>query len=136
MAFDPLKVRKLEVITRRYYLGYSSFLGVVSFTTYRGDLGGFELDPKSVSLDYEGVQQRREFYSPKYETQKQIESRIQDRRNLLYWNPSITTDKNGKCQIEFYTSDMDGDFEIIVEGITKNGLAGSVRSSFKVSKGN
>jgi len=136
MAFDPLKVRRLEVITRRYYLGYSSFLGVVSYTTYRGDLGGFELDPQSVSLDYEGLQQRREFYSPKYETQKQIESRIPDQRNLLYWNPSITTDKNGKHQIEFYTSDLEGDFQIVVEGITKNGLAGSARSSFKVSKGN
>jgi len=134
MAFDPLKVRKLEVMTRRYYLGYSSFLGMVSYTTYRGDLGGFELDPQSISLDYEGLQQRREFYSPKYETQKQIESRIPDQRNLLYWNPSITTDKSGKYQIEFYTSDMDGDFEIEVQGITKNGLAGSAKSSFKVGK--
>ena len=135
MAYDPLKVRKLEVMTRRYYLGYSSFLGMVSYTTYRGDLGGFELDPQSVSLDYEGLQQRREFYSPKYVTQKQIESRIPDQRILLYWNPSITTDKNGKYQIEFYTSDIDGDFEIVVEGITKNGLSGSTRSSFKVSGG-
>ncbi len=136
MAFDPLKVRKLEVITRRYYLGYSSFPGVVSFTTYRGDLGGFELDPQSVSIDYEGLQQRREFYMPKYETQKQIESRIPDQRNLLYWNPFIITDKNGKCQIEFYTSDLDGNFKIVIEGITKNGLAGSTTSNFKVSKGN
>ena len=134
MAFDPLKIRKLEVITRKYYLGYSSFQGVVSYTTYGGDLGGFELDPQSISLDYEGLQQRREFYSPKYETQKQIESRIPDQRNLLYWNPSITTDKSGKYQIEFYTSDMDGDFEIEVQGITKNGLAGSAKSSFKVGK--
>lgn len=136
MAFDPLKVRKLEVITRKYYLGYQTYSGVVSYTTYRGDLGGFELDPQSISVDYEGLQQRREFYSPKYETQKQIESRIPDQRNLLYWNPSVTTDKNGKCQIEFYSSDVDGDFKIDVQGITKNGLAGNVRSSFKVSKGN
>jgi hypothetical protein len=136
MAFDPLKVRKLEVMTRRYYLGYSSFPGMVSYTTYRGDLGGFELDPQCVSLDYEGLQQHREFYSPKYETQKQIDSRIPDQRNLLYWNPSVITDKKGKYQIEFYTSDLDGDFEITVEGITKNGLAGSARSTFRVNKGN
>jgi len=134
MAFDPTKIRKLEVMRRKYYLGYSSFSGIVSYTTYRGDLGGFELDPQSVSLDYEGLQQRREFYSPKYETKKQIDGRIPDQRSLLYWNPSITTDKNDKYQIEFYTSDMDGDFEIVVEGITKGGLAGSARSSFKVSK--
>jgi len=134
MSFDPLKIRKLEVITRRYYLGYSTFSGVVSYTTYRGDLGGFELDPQSVSLDYEGLQRRREFYSPKYEIQKQIESRIPDQRNLLYWNPSVITDKNGKYQVEFYTSDVDGDFKIEIEGITKNGLAGSARSSFRVNK--
>ena len=137
MAFDPLKVKKLEVLTRKYYLGYSSFSGVVSFTTYRGDLAGFELDPQSIAVDYEGLQLQREFYSPKYEIQKQREARLPDQRNLLYWSPTITTDENGKCQIEFYTSDMDGDFEIVVEGMTKYGLAGSATSTFKVtSKGN
>ncbi len=132
MAFDPLKVKKLEVMTRKYYFGHSSFLGIVSYTTYRGNLAGFEVDPKSLSLDYEGLQQRREFYSPKYENREQRESRLPDQRNLLFWNPTITTDKNGKYQIEFYTSDIIGNFQIVVEGITKNGLAGGATSSFKV----
>ena len=47
MEFDPLKVRKLEVLTRRYYMGFLSLPGAVSFTTYAGDLAGFQLNPRS-----------------------------------------------------------------------------------------
>ena len=108
MAFDPLKVKKLEVITNRYFLGPFTFPGVVSYTTYTGDLAGFQLDPRAVSLNYEGLQRQRIFYSPQYDNQKQRESRMPDRRNLLFWAPQVTLDKEGKQQLEFYTSDLIG----------------------------
>ena len=50
MNFSPLQVRKLEVMARRWYLGQLSFNGIVSYTTYFGDLGGFPLHPKSITL--------------------------------------------------------------------------------------
>jgi hypothetical protein len=62
--YDPLKIRRLDVLTRQYYLGNLSFDGVVNFTTYAGDLSGYELDPHAVALDYEGLQMQREFFSP------------------------------------------------------------------------
>ncbi|MEO5978535.1 MAG: hypothetical protein ABIS36_02950 [Chryseolinea sp.] len=132
MSFDPLKVKKLEVITRRYYLGALSLPGVVSFTTYRGDLGGFQLDPKSVVLDYDGLQLQREFYAPNYETKKLRDSRMPDQRNLLYWAPDVNTDSSGQKRIEFFTSDLEGDFKILIEGIDQQGRAGSGHGSFRV----
>jgi len=132
MAFDPLKIKKLEVLTRRYYLGVLSLPGVVSYTTYAGDLGGFQLDPKSVVLDYDGLQLQREFYSPKYETTKQRETRLPDQRRLLYWAPDLITNKDGKLHVEFYTSDLIGQYNVFIEGITKEGLSGSGTSTFSV----
>ncbi|MEO8472942.1 MAG: hypothetical protein ABI477_12145 [Chryseolinea sp.] len=132
MAFDPLKIKKLEVVTRRYYMGVLSLPGIVSYTTYAGDLGGFQLDPKCVVMDYEGLQYQREFYVPKYETSKLRDSRLPDRRNLLFWAPNVTTDAEGKCQLEFFTSDVQGDFKLVVEGNTRQGLSGSGTSSFVV----
>jgi hypothetical protein len=134
MSFSPLNVKKLEVMTRRWYLGQLSFNGIVSYTTYRGDLGGFPLNPKSVLLNYEGVQIQREFYSPKYENKTQRESRMPDQRYLLYWNPFVTTDKDGQQQLEFNTSDIAGEYTIIVEGITKDGNVGSAASTFAVKE--
>jgi hypothetical protein len=132
MVFDPLKIKKLEVITNRYFLGPLNFPGIVSYSTYNGDLGGFTIDPKAVALDYDGLQRQRIFYAPSYESQKHRESRMPDRRYLLYWSPQITLDKNGKHQLEFYTSDLTGTYTIIVEGLTSNGYAGSATGSFVV----
>ena len=136
MAFDPLKVKKLEVFTGRYYLGPLHFPGLVSYSTYGGDLGGFTIDQKSLSLNYEGLQRHRVFYSPQYETQKQRESRRPDRRHLLYWNPQITLDADGKQQLEFFTSDLTGNYTIVVEGLNKNGYSGSNVSKLSVKQFN
>ena len=136
MAFDPLKVKKLEVVTNRYFLGPFTFQGIVSYTTYTGDLAGFQLDPKGVSLDYEGLQRQRIFYSPSYDNQKQRESRMPDRRNLLFWAPQVRLNEEGKNQLEFYTSDLVGNYTIVIEGLTTNGYSGSTTSSFLVKQFN
>jgi hypothetical protein len=132
MDFDPLKVRKLEVMTRRYYMGVLSLPGAVSYTTYAGDLAGFQLNPRSVQLDYEGLQLQREFYSPSYETSKLRDSRLPDQRQLLFWAPEVITDSDGKKHIEFYSSDITGDYEIVVEGMTSQGISGKGAASIAV----
>lgn len=132
MEFDPLKVKKLDVITNRYYLGPIVFEGVVSYSTYTGDLAGFQLDTKSITVDYDGLQRDRIFYAPEYENEKQRQTRMPDRRQLLWWEPDLKIDENGKAQLEFYTSDLTGQYTIVVEGLTQNGYSGSTTSSFTV----
>jgi hypothetical protein len=131
MLIDPLRVKKLEVVKRQYYLGQAVFSGIVSYSTYRGDLGGLELDPRSVRLNYDGLQLRRQFYRPQYDQQK-INDRLPDQRYLLHWEPDITTDENGKQEVEFYTSDVPGRYIVVVEGLNNNGFSGSKSYTFTV----
>ena len=132
MSMDPLRVRKLEVVKRPYYLGQSVFFGIVSYTTYRGDLGGLELDPKSVSLNYDGLQLKREFHKPQYSRDQQND-RMPDERHLLHWEPYAVTDIQGKRQLEFFTSDVPGNYVIIAEGISPEGHAGTTAYTFQVT---
>ena len=118
-SIDPLKVRKLEVIRERYFYGPAVEEGIFSFTSYKGDLGGIELDPKAIVLDYEGLQLHRVFYSPLYDTPERLASRIPDFRSLLYWSPDATG------PVSFYTSDQKGKYIGVIQGITKQGVAGS-----------
>jgi hypothetical protein len=127
-SVDPLKVRKLDVIRERFFYGASEEEGVFSFTTYKGDLGGVELDPKAVVIDYEGLQLRRQFYSPVYESETQSASRIPDFRNLLYWGPNV----NNQDMVSFYTSDQAGKYVGVVQGLTANGDAASQYFTFEV----
>ncbi|GAB3722413.1 hypothetical protein [Spirosoma lituiforme] len=130
--FSPLKIKQIDVITNNYFIGQSLFPGVISFMSYKGDLAGFPMSPSSLSLDYDGLQQQREFYSPRYETDRQLGSRLPDARTLLYWNPDLKTDAQGKGRVQFYTSDQAGTYIVDVNGLTADGQAGSQRVLFEV----
>ena len=134
MAIDPLKVRRLEDVRSRYFYGPTVLDGIFSFTTYKGDMGGVEIDPHAVVLDYEGMQLQRKFYSPVYDTDAQTNSHMPDFRNVLYWLPTAGTDINGKNQASFYTSDQPGKYIAVIQGITKNGEAGMGYATFEVVK--
>jgi hypothetical protein len=131
---DPLKVRRIDLITREYFLGYQILDGVVNCTTYHGDLDGFDMDPHATVLDYPGIPGQREFFTPVYETEQAVSSRMPDFRTLLYWSPQIKTGLDGKNQISFYTSDLPGKYAMVVQGLTEKGEPGSRVVFFTVKK--
>jgi len=129
--YDPLKVKRLEVIPREYILGPSHFSGIASFTTFKGDFEGLELDSSSLQLEYEGLQYHREFYAPVYNTNRQTQSRLPDFRNVLYWSPDVRA--GGKpTPVEFYTSDLPGEYLVVVQGLSADGRAGVTYKRFTV----
>lgn len=132
MTLDPLTVRKIEIVARKYYFGGLAADGIVSYKTYKGDLAGYQLDPGAVVVEYDGLQREREFYAPVYETPAQISSRIPDMRNALHWAPHITTGGGGAQQLSFYTGDLKGRFAVVLQGISSEGLAGTRVFTFEV----
>jgi hypothetical protein len=134
MRYDPLKIRKLDVINREYYLGSNSFSGVVNLITYKGNMEGLDIDPHAVILDYEGLQVKRAFYSPVYETPEQAADRLPDFRNLLYWSPSLKSGPAGHAGAQFYSSDVPGKYAIVLQGIADDGRTGAGIAYFEVKK--
>ena len=68
---------------------------------------------------FEGYAPKVEFYSPDYSAM----TPMPDYRRTLYWNPNVTTDKNGEAKIEFYNNSTCRQLVISAEGITKDGRA-------------
>ena len=132
MAFDPLKVQRLDVLTTRYFLGPTLHNGLVSYSTYRGDLAGFEPDAHALLTQYEGLQGEREFYAPRYDTPAAAQSRQPDFRNLLYWNPAVVVPPGGSLSLPFYTSDQVGRYRVVVQGLTPDGRTGSTSLTLEV----
>lgn len=79
-----------------------------------------------------GYQRIGQFYSPKY-TPENIDSPLPDFRPTLYWNPEITLTE-GKGRLSFFTSDELAKYDVIVEGISKNGKICFGTASFSVDK--
>ncbi|WP_276480485.1 hypothetical protein [Paraflavitalea pollutisoli] len=132
MTYDPMKLRQLQVVTDRYVTGEFTFDGIISFSTYHGDLTELKLDNKAVIIDYDGLQLQREFYSPSYETPEKSASRLPDFRNLLYWSPDVVTDASGKAKLHFFSSDLKGRYAVVLQGMDNTGHAGSTSFSFEV----
>ena len=134
METDPLKIKKIEVMTNNYFLGPSVNNGIVSCISYDGNIAGYELDKNAVIVDYSGLQVQREFYAPVYESVPQKNNRSADFRNVLYWNPDIETSSNGTHEFSFYTSDIPGTYTIILQGISDDGSAGRSIAKFEVKE--
>ena len=131
MRYDPLKVKKVEVVKRKYFYGPLVLNGIANFITYHPDPSMLS-EPHSLIQDYEGLQYQREFFSPVYETQEQFSSRLPDFRNVLYWSPQIKTNAQGKAEIQFYTSDLKGKYIAILQGMNADGKFGEKSFSFEV----
>ncbi|MBC7849491.1 MAG: hypothetical protein H7Y31_07130 [Chitinophagaceae bacterium] len=133
-TFDPLKIKRLDVVSRRYFQGAITYEGIASFSSYQGDLAGYPLDQTALLLEYAGLQLERQFYAPVYDNAKAKSSRIPDFRSLLYWSPDIKPNSNGEDTQTFYSSDLPGRYALVVQGVSSNGTVGSSVSYFTVSK--
>ncbi len=79
-----------------------------------------------------GYQRIGKFYSPKY-TPENSNSPQPDFRPTLYWNPEFKL-TDSTANLEFFTSDEISRFDVIIEGITKNGKICFGTTSFSVDK--
>ena len=132
MAMDPLKVKRLHTLQHKVFMGSTYFPGIMNWTTYKGDLGGYILDPHATVVDYEGLSMQREFYDPLYPTPEAAATHLPDFRNVLYWTPSVPLGAGGKGGLSFYTSDLPGKYLVVAEGLTADGSAGTGIASFEV----
>ncbi|WP_460220090.1 hypothetical protein [Psychroserpens sp. MEBiC05023] len=94
------------------------------------------LEPAKDRLELNSISvfaQEKEFYVPKYDNDD-FNSNTLDLRTPLYWNPEITTDDQGRALIDYYNSDVKGDFIIILEAITNSGMLGYKVVPYKVKE--
>jgi hypothetical protein len=133
MGYDPLKIKKLEIVDRLYFLGNMTYYGVLNFTTFTGKMEGYDIDPQAVVLDYKGLQSQREFIIPDYAIKDQAGTRLPDFRHLLFWSSDVSTNEKGKNELSFFTSDVPGKYVIVVQGINKEGKTGYQELLFDVT---
>jgi hypothetical protein len=64
----------------------------------------------------------KEFFSPDYEKNPELNLGKEDLRSTLLWNPNILLDKSGmRSSIDFFNNDVSRALRIVVEGINEEG---------------
>ncbi|WP_373520341.1 hypothetical protein [Aquiflexum sp.] len=107
--FNPLKIKKLDVITREFYFNNDKFSGVISFTSFDNDFGGFELPEKALYLSYPEIQKPKKLQSPHFNMDITDPS-FPDFRTTLFW----FTNSKIKENLKIHTSEIKWDYVILL----------------------
>lgn len=134
MKISPENIEKLEVIRDKYYYGGKTYYGILHFYSKGLGLADYKINPNALIIDYEGLELQREFYSPKYDNDASINNSIPDYRNVIYWQPYIVLKGNEEKKLSFYTSDLEGKYRAVIQGISENGIPGYTSFEFEVKK--
>jgi hypothetical protein len=129
MKMNTDEFHSIAVVAGRFFMGNQTFYGIIDV---RLNTALKEFPPGARIFEYDCLQPGSEFVSPVYDDESKRLSRKPDFRNVLYWNPHIETDNDGNASIEFYTSDLEGEFAVVVKAIAKDGQLSSGKSLITV----
>lgn len=107
------RIEKVDVINQDYVVAGMRYYGIISIYSKNKNFAGLDLNKNSVFFTYDLFSDRNTGYD--YNVRSN-DSRIPDRRNLLYWNPDIQLSADKKTTISFYTSDSKGDYIVYIRG--------------------
>jgi TonB-dependent SusC/RagA subfamily outer membrane receptor len=121
---SPRDIESIEFMKTPAYAGIYGIRGaggVLVITTKKGGPDNSYITgtaPNSLSLKLP-LYTKREFYSPVYD--KPLAANIPDQRTTVYWKPDVITDKDGKARVQFYNTDVPGNYRVVIEGISAKG---------------
>lgn len=129
--YDAGKIETIKIVRDKIYLGPEIFQGAILVQTIDGDFPEFYTAPAAEKVELVHPEVSKRYFQQVY-SEDNKDSRIPDYRSQLLWKPSLklTGDNN---KVEFFTSDVDGRFEVVLEGFTERGQPVFVKSYFTVN---
>ncbi|NNF18918.1 MAG: hypothetical protein HKN61_04015, partial [Flavobacteriaceae bacterium] len=126
--FDAKTVEEIRILRDQLVLGNNNYQGLIFIKTIDGD---FYKQQQAIahSSNLNSPRWNKRYFRPDhtYNTWEHIP----DYRYVVFWEPDITI--NGtREQFNFFTSDIPGDYEAILEGFTEYGKPISLSIPFKV----
>jgi len=130
--YDPYLVERINIYNDTYQLGSLLFDGIIEIKTLRGVHQNLKINKSSKITKYEAPQQPGLFVTPDYSIEKNRHSLMPDSRHTLLWNPDLRCDGQTSIRTPFDTSDLTGEFQATIEGITKDGQTFFATTIFRV----
>ncbi|MGW9686426.1 hypothetical protein [Flagellimonas sp. 2504JD1-5] len=130
MDYSAKKIERISFSRDKVMLGSQTFQGVLFFKTIEGDFYNDFYAPHIQNVELFKPQPQKMYFNQVYDGDKS-NGRVPDFRYQLLWNPKLDV-SSGKEEVIFYTSDVPGEYELVVEGFTSNGNPVSIKERFVV----
>lgn len=126
LNYNSGSVSKVELLPALRIMGDLTFNGIVSISS-ANKLKSFDFDPGTCVYSMPSFAGNTTYLSPNY-AYRSIKDPMPDLRQLLYWNAQPDVH-----DIEFYTSDIPGEYLVEVEAVDNDGNIQRAYSTFNVS---
>ncbi|MUP45514.1 hypothetical protein E0K83_07115 [Gramella sp. BOM4] len=125
--YDARRIDKISIIRNNYFLGSAFFSSIVLFETFDSHFAeNFSGDPVT-DLKITSGNQRKKYFQQKYPGESE---NLPDYRTQLVWDPDLNSSE--LSEIEFFTSDVDGYFEVSIQGYSVDRSPVSITEFFSV----
>lgn len=128
--YDARKIKSISLIRDKFQLANKEYQGIMSVETFDGDYLEEHAHPNKTVARLARPFPKKRYYRQDY-TNNTNYGRVPDYRTLLCWEPNIVLEGNG-TDLEFYTSDIKGEYEILLDGFTTYGKPISLTETIMV----
>jgi predicted nucleic acid-binding Zn-ribbon protein len=128
--YDTRNLYKITVIPGGYYYGATFYDGVVNFVTKNQDFVSKSKGDYLIKPIIERPLADKTYFKQGYSDKAKYD-RIPDYRIQLLWLPELDLNAQDNT-VSFYTSDIPGKYNIVLEGFTDNGIPVSLKETIEV----
>ena len=131
LSLKPPSVNKIDILNQDFVFGNLKTRGIIHVYTKQLKLNDVGAIPNVKRIVVNGIQNEKSIFNPDYSNKEIALSRLPDLRNELFWDPFVTLDTQ-PVEVSFHTSDIEGEFEVVLSGITSSGKSVNERKIFLV----
>jgi hypothetical protein len=130
MYFDSKIARKIETLPNIRFLGELKIPNILSIQTANREIYKLSWKHPVIWLQADSILHKARYIPPAANT---LPDYLPDFRQLLMWQPSLSTDKDGFVKAGTWSSDCTGEFEILLSGTDEKGNPMEFRKNFTVN---
>ena len=130
-SFDAKQIESISLVRDQFRMAGKDYQGMMSVITK--DRNYFEdyTPEHGINVSIKKASPQKNYFKQRYHAEDENGKRIPDYRRILLWEPHFEIIGEDK-QFEFYTSDLTGDFEVVLDGFTTYGKPISVYGTINV----
>ncbi|MFS4482462.1 hypothetical protein ACKGJY_05560 [Hyunsoonleella sp. 2307UL5-6] len=131
IGYDPYNIKKIDLIRGIYFYGSKTFNGIVDISTKENTTDIPLYDEHATVFNLLMPEQKKIYFQPNYSENFEKLKRIPDYRYQLLWKPDIELHSE-PIELECFTSDIKGVFEIKLKGNLENGQTVELKKYIEV----
>lgn len=119
-TYNARKIEQISLTRDQFRLGQKEYQGIISIETIDGNFLENYTAKNSLTVPFDQPIAKKNYFVQTYQPDDISFNRIPDYRRMLYWNPNLNIQESS-YDFAFFTSDIEGTYEVILNGFTSYG---------------